>query len=99
MAPRRRRRQPGAWAPVHAARRSGSAMTTAVAAPGAVSVITFAEAFGPADARALARHVRADAATGARAFVVDLTSAHPIAEGPLVLALLSVRGELRRIAG
>ena len=73
--------------------------TAGIAAPRGVSVITFAHRFGPADARVLARRVRTDSATGARSFVVDLTSAASIAEGPLVLSLLSLRGELRRIGG
>lgn len=74
-------------------------MRAAHGTPPAVTVIAFADRFSPTDAHALARRVRTAVAAGARRFVVDLTTASGIAEGPLVLAMLNVRGDLHRVDG
>ena len=51
------------------------------------------------ETRELSRTVAGDVLEGARRFVVDLTGATSVQEGPLLLALLSVRAALRRVDG
>jgi anti-anti-sigma regulatory factor len=62
-------------------------------------VISLTGAFGPRDARELSRGVTEGIASGMRRFVVDLTDTTSVAEGPLLLALLSVRAAVRRAGG
>ena len=67
-----------------------------VTARDALVVMAFGPAFRRSDAREVGRRVRDGAASGARAFVVDLTRATVISEAHLVLALLGLRSELER---
>lgn len=68
----------------------------ATAPPEGAQVIRLPGAFGVHAARSLSRRVRRDLGRGTRRFVVDLTEAPAVAEGPLVLALLSLRSALER---
>ena len=62
-------------------------------------VIRLTGTFGPRDARELTRRVARGVGSGARHVVVDLTDTTSVAEGPLLLALLSVRSTIRRAGG
>jgi len=70
-----------------------------VSGPEQAQVISLTGAFGPRDARELSRRVTEGIASGVRRFVVDLTGTTSVAEGPLLLAVLSVRAAVRRAEG
>jgi hypothetical protein len=64
-----------------------------------VEVIDVAGDLGRRDAREIAARVHRALGQGAQRFVVDLTRAGSVPEGPLTLALLGVRPALARADG
>jgi hypothetical protein len=62
----------------------------------AIAAIALTAPFRRRDARELSRRVRSGADTGQRRFVLDLTGAGAVNEGPLILMLLGLRSELER---